>query len=410
MPATLSEQLCLTRNQTPLALLVVSENGEMPPAVKELASGDYVAVKSVVQWGHAVNVETLVQFEAVVVAPPVQGGTAETEARLQQIVSVLTPYRLAALVLQDHPAHKDSDADLLIRVPRSISSAEMWGRLTTMSLYRLHLAQMECQIENMQRLGKRLNRHFAELDQEMQLATRLQRDFLPREMPKFDRAHFATLFRPATWVSGDIYDVYRVDEKHVAFYVADAVGHGVAAGLLTMLIKQAMRSKVVSQDSYHVLTPGETMGRLNSALLEQDLKNSQFVTACYCLLNTETMELSYSRGGHPYPLHVTADGGIRELKVEGGLLGIFVTQDFPFVTIQLRPGEKIVLYSDGIESMLISGRDKATGLPVFTSAFAEAVRYPAEPCIANMIRHIESQEGSLSPEDDSTIVVLEVTT
>lgn len=408
MSASLSAPAAVVPRRGILKCVVVGDSPRALPPLDDLVQQRRVAVRHTTDWNESLRNGSTAVADAVIVIPPASMGSAELEIRLNQLSITLAACRIGALVVHRQPMDARAAAgDLLIHVPWQMEASELWGRLATIAHYRIVLAQLERQIESMQRLGKRLNRQFVEVDQEMQLATRLQRDFLPRELPRLGTARFASLFRPASWVSGDIYDVYRVDENHVAFYVADAVGHGVAAGLLTMLIKQAVRSKLTSHDTYRMLTPSETMARLNEALIEQNLQNSQFVTACYCLLNTETMEMSYSRGGHPYPLHIASDGTIRELKVDGGLLGLFEEEPFPNATVRLQPGEKVVLFSDGIEAALMHRRERTDGRPVFTRSLIEAAHGSAEDFIRAIAQVLDSQEGSLNPEDDATLVVLE---
>ena len=81
------------------------------------------------------------------------------------------------------------------------------------------------------------------ITEQLRMAGLVQRDFLPSQLPDSDRLRWATTFLPAEWVSGDIYDVMRIDEQHIGFYIADVVGHGMPAALLTMFIKQALQTK-----------------------------------------------------------------------------------------------------------------------------------------------------------------------
>ncbi|MCJ7730115.1 MAG: SpoIIE family protein phosphatase, partial [Sedimentisphaerales bacterium] len=78
------------------------------------------------------------------------------------------------------------------------------------------------------------------LTEQLRLAGQVQRDFLPSYLPDNDRLRWAAIFLPAECVSGDIYDVARLDEQHIGFYIADVVGHGMPAALLTIFIKQAL--------------------------------------------------------------------------------------------------------------------------------------------------------------------------
>jgi serine phosphatase RsbU (regulator of sigma subunit) len=209
------------------------------------------------------------------------------------------------------------------------SADELWGRIAAIQQYRPLLNRMEEQVAGMQRLGKKLNEQFVEVDQELRLASRLQRDFLPKQLPAISDIRFHVLYRPATWVCGDVYDVQRLDETFIGLYLADAVGHGVAAGLLTMFIKQAITGKRIYQDGYLIVPPHDVLEQLNSQLADQHLPNCQFVTACYATIDLRTREICLARGGHPHPIHVGADGTCVEVRTVGGLLGIFHGETFP---------------------------------------------------------------------------------
>ena len=145
------------------------------------------------------------------------------------------------------------------------------------------------------------------------LASRLQRDFLPRNLPEIPGFKFATIYRPATWVSGDIYDIMRLDEEHVGFYVADAVGHGMPAALLTMFIKRALVTKRIRGNEYCLIEPGMALAQLNTDMVSQDLSNFQFATCCYGILNTKTLRLRVANAGHPPPMLINGDAQTSEL-------------------------------------------------------------------------------------------------
>ncbi|MCA9252558.1 MAG: PP2C family protein-serine/threonine phosphatase [Phycisphaerae bacterium] len=289
-----------------------------------------------------------------------------------------------------------------------MSLDELQGRLATIELYQRRVHSMENDLANMHRLFKQLNVQFAQVDQEMRLAGRLQSAFLPQHVENVGLAHFAAMYRPATFVSGDIYDIYRVDEDHVAFYVADAVGHGMAASLLTMFIKNAVTSKNVHDQGYTIYSPGQTLGMLNSKLVEQHLPNSQFVTAGFLLLNIKTLELQFARAGHPYPFHCSVDGCLTELKSGGGLLGIFDEQDFETQSVTLRPGEKIILYSDGVELGFAESKERADEYCHYRNVLNEIAHLSADALVHSFAESLDAESGSLNPRDDVTLVVLEI--
>ncbi|MHC4293446.1 MAG: PP2C family protein-serine/threonine phosphatase [Planctomycetota bacterium] len=92
------------------------------------------------------------------------------------------------------------------------------------------------------------------LAEQLRLAGSVQRDFLPTSLPEGEKVKWANVFLPAEWVSGDIYDVIRIDENHIGFYIADVVGHGIPAALLTIFLKQALIMRQTVDNSYHIFS------------------------------------------------------------------------------------------------------------------------------------------------------------
>jgi hypothetical protein len=209
------------------------------------------------------------------------------------------------------------------------------------------------------------------LTEQLQMAGQVQRDFLPSQLPNSDRLQWAAIFLPAECVSGDIYDIARLDEQHIGFYIADVVGHGMPAALLTIFIKQAMVMRQTTGSSYRIFPPAEAIANLNLKMTDQKFSANRFATCCYCLLNTATFELTYARGGHPYPILIRPHKEPQRLEAQGSLLGIFENARYTQQTIQLQAGDKLLLYSDGAEP-LIGTFDDSGGFN-FTEDFRRTV-------------------------------------
>src|SRR5215213_6437920 len=192
---------------------------------------------------------------------------------------------------------------------------------------------LRAELSLLRRRDETLNFHLHRLDEELRLAARLQQDFLPKELPEIGNVRFHTLFRPAGYVSGDLYDVMRLDEKRVGFYMADAVGHGVPAALLTMFIKQALITKEITPGGYRLLPPAESLARLNQTLVDQNLAHATFATALYGVIDAETLQVTVARAGHPAPMVLRGDGKtIEPLQPDGGLLGVFPNEVYDTAT------------------------------------------------------------------------------
>jgi sigma-B regulation protein RsbU (phosphoserine phosphatase) len=266
--------------------------------------------------------------------------------------------------------------------------------------------ELRNELNSLRRRDETLNYYMHRLDEELRLAARLQQDFLPKILPQLGPVHFHTLFRPAGYVSGDLYDIMRLDEKRIGFYIADAVGHGMPAALLTMFIKHALVTKEISGNTYRLLAPGETLTKLNSSLIDQNLSQAAFATALYGVIDVETLEVTIARAGHPNPLLVQADGSIDTLGCEGPLLGIFPDEQFTDIKFQLRPGERIILYTDGVEVAFTD--DGALESQQWRTELESRIHHPSEQLLNELAARIDSESGSLEPKDDLTVVILEI--
>ncbi len=247
--------------------------------------------------------------------------------------------------------------------------------------------------------------HAEQLEHQLKMAGLVQRDFLPRRLPNSDKLKWSVLFMPADWVSGDIYDIARLDENHIGFYLADAVGHSIPAALLTMFLKHAIQMRSTTGNEYKIFSPLEVITSLNKRMLEQNLSGCQFTTSCYFLLNTQTLQLSFCRAGHPYPILIPKNKQPQLLQTKGSLLGVFESAQFQQETIQLFSGDKIVLYSDGAESFISNTNDNTSF--DFNKWFLGITALPGDNLISEFENVVRQGKNFLQP-DDITVIVLEI--
>lgn len=264
---------------------------------------------------------------------------------------------------------------------------------------------LQCEVSALRLRDEALKFYMQRVDEEMRLAARLQQDFLPKKLPQLGQVHFSALFRPANYVSGDLYDVMRLDETHVGFYMADAVGHGIPAALLTMFMKNALVTKQIIESGYRLLEPRQTMAHLNETLVGQNLSYATFATAVYGHVNTETLEVTLSRGGHPNPILLRRDGSMEPVGAEGSLLGIFPDEPFADATVKLNSGDRLFVYTDGIE---VAFSEHAT---VDSQRWRQELHRLRELETADLLqefsKHLDRESGSITPKDDLSIVVIE---
>lgn len=254
---------------------------------------------------------------------------------------------------------------------------------------------------------------FDKIDEELRMAVKIQREFMPKGLPTPDGVAFNVLWRPACYVSGDIYDVLRLDEHHVGVFIADAVGHGVPAALVSIFVKQSIKTKQITPGigaGYRVLPPGEALASLNRAMIELDAGNASLGTAAYGVIDTRTQRLTIARAGHPAPLLLRGNGQTQWLEPDGAMLGIFPEEVFEEQTFDLEDGDRFLLYSDGFE-VAFPGCDSQGKLANehYTQEFEGLRDGTGQEALEFLQGRLDEQSGSLNQRDDLTVISSSVT-
>jgi len=241
----------------------------------------------------------------------------------------------------------------------------------------------------------------AKADQELDLARRIQRAFLISQFPSSPRIDVHAVNVSSRQVSGDFYDVVPTGDS-LLLAIADVSGKGVAAALMSSMLQASLRTQAGTVDS--------VAGMLLSMnrLLCGGAPTGKFATFFLARVDESTLELRYSNAGHNYPLLRRADGSVRELDQGGLLLGIQEDIHLTESSLQLSPGDCIVLYTDGITEAA-NGRNELFGeakLAAFLSALPVTLSASeiADRALAEVRAHLDGVE----PGDDMTLVVVRV--
>ncbi|RKY23306.1 MAG: hypothetical protein DRP83_09445 [Planctomycetota bacterium] len=319
-----------------------------------------------------------------------------------EILKILSEAGVAAIILGDGLAGEPGLALAgVLHLGDNVSAEELRIRLDSVAALRPAMARSVEELAAARSLARYAARTADELDEEMKLASRLQQDFLPRQLPKVGSVRFGVFFQPAGFVSGDIYETTRLDETHVGFYVADAVGHGLPAALLTMFIKEALQTKRITGNSYEIVPPHEALAQLNADLCRQQLSMCEFCTGIYGIIDTESLVVTMSRAGHP-PAILLNEAGARELEQPGQLLGIMEEATFESRSFQLSPGDRLILYSDGFEECF----PKCDGHGC--DQIIEVIKPLAELPRDLFIQRVSELVNNANATDDVTVLLTEV--
>lgn len=179
-------------------------------------------------------------------------------------------------------------------------------------------------------------------EQELQRAREIQQSLLPKEIPQLPGIAVAAAWRPARVVGGDYFDVLRLDGNRLAICIADVSGKGVPAALLMANVQASLRASVRDLDS-----PARLCAIMNGMLCESIAAN-KFVTFFCGVLDASARTFRYCNAGHPYPILVSA-GAAHNLDDGGGaVLGVFPSWNYQNSSVNLRSGDRLLLFTDGI--------------------------------------------------------------
>jgi integral membrane sensor domain MASE1/anti-sigma regulatory factor (Ser/Thr protein kinase) len=236
------------------------------------------------------------------------------------------------------------------------------------------------------------------------IADTLQESLLPPHLPVIPGVDAAVEFRPAGErhvVGGDFYDLFQGDDGSWAVVVGDVCGKGAAAAAVTGLARYTLRAAAV-----HERRPSRVLALLNDAILRQRAPN-EFCSVAFARLesNGDGARATISTGGHPLPLVLRGDGTVEAVGAHGTLLGVVRDPGLSDETVELRPGDALVLYTDGLTDAFAPER-------ILTPAdLASALRLCGGRPASTIVREVAGAAldgGEREPRDDIALLVLSV--
>jgi serine phosphatase RsbU (regulator of sigma subunit)/anti-sigma regulatory factor (Ser/Thr protein kinase) len=271
----------------------------------------------------------------------------------------------------------------------SSDDRRLLGNLSTQAAPAVRVAQLvrQQQLEALER---------QRIEQELRVARLIQQTLLPKDVPHIEGWDVNAYYRPARAVGGDFYDFIAYPDGRIGFVIGDVTDKGVPAALVMATTRSLLRSAAERFDS-----PGAVLQRTNELLVE-DIPPKMFVTCLFAVLDATTGRLVYANAGHDVPYHRTAEGVV-ELRARGMPLGLLPGMKYEEYETTLRPGESVLLYSDGLVEAH-SPRREMFGFPRLQTLMGDAAE-------ENLIQHmLDSLSDFTGPhweqEDDVTMVLL----
>jgi phosphoserine phosphatase RsbU/P len=258
-------------------------------------------------------------------------------------------------------------------------------------------------------------RAYDRIHREVEAAARVQQALLPATLPRADRARFAYRYRPCAELAGDGLNVFRLDDDSIGFYLLDVCGHGVAASLLSVALARLLSPalglstllRAPAADTAggrRLAAPAEVARALNEWSLQGPTAD-QFFTMVYAVLEVSSLRLRYVSAGHPSMLLARAGGELEWLPSTGVPVGIVAGAAFEEGAVALRPGDRVLVYSDGVTEAR-DGTGELFRATRLSRAAQAAAGMPLEACLDALLGQVCAWCGD-RPDDDLSLLALE---
>jgi sigma-B regulation protein RsbU (phosphoserine phosphatase) len=181
----------------------------------------------------------------------------------------------------------------------------------------------------------------ASMERELVMARRIQASLLPRATPSVSGFDMAARYQPMMAVAGDLYDFVVLGPGTIGVLVADVSGHGIPAALVASMVKLAFTAQ-----AERARAPAEVMSGMNRILCRH-LEHSH-VTAVYAVLDSSSRTMEVANAGHPPVLIHRVRAAVATARDHGPMMGFFPDATFGSERFELEPGDRILIYTDGV--------------------------------------------------------------
>lgn len=256
------------------------------------------------------------------------------------------------------------------------------------------------QIENLNMI--RSNIEMVRLETEIELAQNIQQSLLPRQVPHVRNLDIHVVSRPASRIGGDFYDFIPQSDRYMNFIIGDISGKGLPAALL-----MAMTLKVIRSETSMPLSPGPDiiLNRSNSHLYIDFSDAVMFSTIFVGQYTLETGELRFSNAGHSPVIYCPFEQKAKMLKADSVPLGLFPDLDSESETLRIRPGDVLVLATDGLNETSNSS-NRLFGFTQLEQLVEKLASHSAKEISEGIFSAVEAYGEGKSQEDDRTLIVI----
>lgn len=261
-----------------------------------------------------------------------------------------------------------------------------------------------------------LERAIGELKTDLDLAARIQQSLLPKASPDLDRLEAVWEFIPCAHLAGDFLNVFALDDCHAAIYVLDVSGHGASAALLSVTLSRWLsdvpeesclyRLDESTESGFRITRPAEVATYLNERFRSApDI--AQYFTMVYGVIDVRARQLTYTAAGHPGPILIPARGELKLQSSTGLPVGMLPGVDYREQTVNLVPGDRLFLYTDGVTEAL-DDNDEEFGKERLLEALEDGRGSTLRETARDIVNRVHKWQGGGVGFDDLSLLGTEI--
>lgn len=266
--------------------------------------------------------------------------------------------------------------------------------------------ELQIREKELAKKNKQITSLYAALEEELKMASDIQKNILPQSLPNINGFNFAVKYKPSQKLGGDFYDFVKLREGVHGIAFADVSGHGIPASLLSTMFK--VQFVIYSNE---IEDPAMLLRSLNEIIVDS-FPSGKFISLFYLIINEKNNELTYCKAAQEPVIIIKKSGEILEVRDDEQVLGLFSERDFPGMlnfetkTLPLESGDKLFFYTDGLNESQ-NKDEEFYGEERIRTVLKDSKDMPAEKLVEAVYNDLKMFLEGLPVLDDLTLMCIE---
>ena len=269
--------------------------------------------------------------------------------------------------------------------------------------------------QDLEQRNTKLSEAYSIISKDLETAANMQKSLLPDASLTISEFVFDWLFCPCSFVAGDIFNFFNIDDDHICFYMLDVAGHGVSAAMLSVTlskiltpshqISQPLKYFVPVPPHYEITPPAMVMQELNKRF-QNGNDAMEYFTMIYGIIDARSDRITMSQAGHPSPIYVQRGAKATFVGTGGFPVGMITDVEYEEHTIDFKVGDRLFIYSDGVTECT-NAKNKQFSDEYLVNVLEEWKNLPLKELLIGLEQRLINWKGSRDYEDDVSLLAIE---